>query len=355
MEQAEEAAAEAEAECGAGLHLEAERGVVEAQLVEAVAELLELGGVDREQAAEDHRLDQLEAGQGGLGGAAGVGDGVADAGLGDFLDLRGDEPDLAGAEFAQLLDLGAEAADAVDQVGGAGGHELDLRALAEAAVDHPDEDDDAEVRVVPAVDQHGLQRGVRVAPGRRDLGDDGVEHVLDADAGLGAGEDRFGRVEADDLLDLLADALGVGGGEVDLVDDGHDLVVVLDRLVDVGQGLRLDALRGIDDQQRALARGEAAAHFIGEVDVAGRVHEVELVGHAVLGPLEPHRLGLDGDPALALDLHIVEHLRIAGHLAVAKPAGRLDQPVGKRRLAVVDVGDDGKIPNSVDFLHCAAR
>ena len=63
VEQAEEAAAEAEAERRAGLHLEAERGVVEAQLVEAVAELLEVGGVDREQAAEHHRLDFLEAGQ----------------------------------------------------------------------------------------------------------------------------------------------------------------------------------------------------------------------------------------------------------------------------------------------------
>ncbi len=102
---------------GAGLHLEAERGVVEAQLVEAVAELLEVVGVDREQAAEDDRLDLLEAGERLGGGLAGVGDGVADAGLGDFLDLRGDEADLAGAELAQLLDLGAEAADAVDEVG----------------------------------------------------------------------------------------------------------------------------------------------------------------------------------------------------------------------------------------------
>ena len=75
-------------------------------------------------------------------------------------------------------------------------------------------------------------------------------------------------VEADDLLDLLAHALGVRGGEVDLVDDGDDLVVVLDRLVDVGQRLRLDALRGVDHQQRAFARGEAAADLVGEVDVA---------------------------------------------------------------------------------------
>ena len=64
-------------------------------------------------------------------------------------------------------------------------------------------------------------------------------------------------VEADDLLDLLAHAFRVGARQVDLVDHGHDLVVVLDRLVDVRQRLRLDALRGVDDEQRALARGEA--------------------------------------------------------------------------------------------------
>ena len=84
-------------------------------------------------------------------------------------------------------------------------------------------------------------------------------------------------VEADDLLDLLPHPLGVGGGQVDLVDDRHDLVVVLDRLIDVGQRLRFDALGGVDHEQRALARGEAARHFVGEVDVARRVHQVELV------------------------------------------------------------------------------
>ena len=79
VEQAEEPAAEAEAERGAGFHLEAEAGVVEAQLRDALAQLLEVGGVDREQPAEHHRLDFLEARQRLGGGALGVGDGVADA------------------------------------------------------------------------------------------------------------------------------------------------------------------------------------------------------------------------------------------------------------------------------------
>src|SRR5688572_17381534 len=129
MEQAEEAAAEAEAQSRAGLHLEREGRVVEAQLVQRVAQLLELGGVGREQAAEHDRLDLLEAGQRLGRRLAGVGDGVADAGLGDVLDLGGDEADLAGAELRQVLDLRAEHADAVDQVDGAGLHELDLLAL----------------------------------------------------------------------------------------------------------------------------------------------------------------------------------------------------------------------------------
>src|SRR3712207_7171064 len=45
---------------------------------------------------------------------------------------------------------------------------------------------------------------------------------------------------------------------------------------------------------------------------------------------------LDGDSALLLDWHAVEHLA-ASHLALGEAAGALDQPVGKRRLAVVDM------------------
>jgi hypothetical protein len=46
-------------------------------------------------------------------------------------------------------------------------------------------------------------------------------------------------------------------------------MVVLDRLVDVGERLRLDALRRVHHQQRAFAGGEAPADLIGEVDMAG--------------------------------------------------------------------------------------
>jgi hypothetical protein len=52
-------------------------------------------------------------------------------------------------------------------------------------------------------------------------------------------------------------------------------VVGVDRLVDIGERLGLDALGGVDDEERALAGLERARDLVGEVDMAGRVDEVE--------------------------------------------------------------------------------
>jgi hypothetical protein len=119
-------------------------------------------------------------------------------------------------------------------------------------------------------------------------------------------------------------------------------VVVVDGEIDVGQRLRLDPLAGVDQQQRAFARRQRARDLVGEVDVARRVDQVELVGLAVARVVgEAHRLGLDGDTPLAFQLHGIEHLLL--HLPVAEPAAALNQAVGQRRLAVVDVGDDREV------------
>src|SRR5207247_6079515 len=107
-------------------------------------------------------------------------------------------------------------------------------------------------------------------------------------------QDLVGRL-ADELGDLLGDAVGFGAGEVDLVEAGDQLKAAVDGQVRVGDRLRLDALAGVNDEQRALARGEAARDLVGEVDVAGRVDEVQLVGLAVARLVEDaDGLRLDG-------------------------------------------------------------
>ena len=147
------------------------------------------------------------------------------------------------------------------------------------------------------------------------------------------------------MLDLLGALLGLGRGQVDLVERGDDREVVLDRLVAVRERLRLDALRRVDEQDHAFARGEAAADLVAEVDVAGRVDQVD----DVAVPLEPDVLGLDRDAPLALEVHRVEVL--GAHVARVDGAGQLEEAVGERRLPVVDVGDDAEAADAVERGH----
>ena len=94
-------------------------------------------------------------------------------------------------------------------------------------------------------------------------------------------------VDTEDLFDLRCAPVRVGRGKVDLVEDGHDLEVVLEGLIAVGQGLGLDPLGGVDQQHRPLAGGQRPADLVAEVDVAGGVDEME----GVVAPAAPGRSG----------------------------------------------------------------
>ena len=85
----------------------------------------------------------------------------------------------------------------------------------------------------------------------------------------------------------LLDPLRFGRRQVDLVQYRHHFQALLDGGVAVGDALRLDALRGIDHQQRALAGRQRARHLVGEIHMPGRIDEIELVGLAVVAPCSP--------------------------------------------------------------------
>ena len=77
------------------------------------------------------------------------------------------------------------------------------------------------------------------------------------------------------------------------------------------------------------------------------VDQVEVVDLAVARLVtQGCSLRLDGDAALALDIHRIKDLRL--HLAVRKAAAEVDDAIGQRRFAVVDMGNDGKI---TDVIH----
>jgi hypothetical protein len=77
--------------------------------------------------------------------------------------------------------------------------------------------------------------------------------------------------------------------------------------------------------------------------MAGRVDQLQLVGLTIVRRLveHAHRLGFDRDPTLALEVHRVQQL--GPHCAGIDGVGQLEDPVGERRLTMVDVRDDREV------------
>ena len=225
-------------------------------------------------------------------------------------------------------------------------HHLDHVTRLQAAIDDADVGDHAAVGVVDRVEDHRARRRIGIALRRRHELAHAVHQRLDALTRLARHPQHILRLAADDVRDLLRVLLRVGGRQVDLVKDRNNLKIILHGQVQVRQRLRLDALRRVDQQNRALARLQRARDLVGEVHVAGGVDQMQ---HDLLAgmrtrlrhPRQPHVLRLDGDAALALDVHVVQVL--VAHVARLDHAGHLQDPVRQGRLAVVDVGDDAEV------------
>ena len=180
------------------------------------------------------------------------------------------------------------------------------------------------------------------------LVDDGL-HLDEVDdpeeVGLGADRQlqRHGvRAEAIDhrlhaLVEVRADA-------VHLVDVGDARDAVLVGLAPDGLGLRLDAGDGVEQRDRAVEDAQRALDLDGEVDVARRVDDVD----AVVVPLARRRGRRDRDAALLLLLHPVHRGRALVDLTdLVGATGVVEDALGRRRLAGVDVRHDPDVPGAL--------
>ena len=112
--------------------------------------------------------------------------------------------------------------------------------------------------------------------------------------------------------------------------------------VGIGQGLGLYPLGGVHHQHRPLAGGQGPGDLVIEVHMARGVDEVQGVDFPVLRLIKQvDGPGLDGDAPLTLQVHIVQELVF--HFPLGDGVALLQQAVRQGGLAVVDVGDDGKI------------
>ena len=237
-------------------------------------------------------------------------------------------------------------------VGAAPGDRL---AAADRAVAHAADGQAADVGRRVEVGDVRLQRRALLVGGRRDVLDEQVHQRLEVGAldallerrPAGPGvrvDDReldlvLVRVEVDEQLVDLVDHLGDARVRpVDLVDDEDHRQPRLERLAQDEARLRQRALGGVDQQQHAVDHRQPALDLAAEVGVARRVDDVEL--HAVVA--DRGVLGEDGDALLALEVHRV-HDAVVDVLVGAEGAALPQHRVDQRRLAVVDVGDDGDV------------
>ena len=153
------------------------------------------------------------------------------------------------------------------------------------------------------------------------------------------------RARAEALLDHVHAAHEVRAAAVHLVHvaDARHVVVVGE--APVGLRLRLDARHAVEHHDRAVEHAQRAVHLDGEVDVSRGVDEVDLL----VAPEGGHRGALNRDAALLLLLQVVSGRRGLQILGIVDVDDRVLAPrviqdaLGRRRLAGVDVGDDADI------------
>ena len=229
-----------------------------------------------------------------------------------------------------------------DAVSGAGGHHADLLASGNGAIDHAQVDDDAAIGVILAVEDQRAQRSAAVAFGGRNPTDNILQHGGDIDAVFGGDLRRIHGGQANHILNFMLDALGVRRRQVNLIDHRKYLKTGIDGQIGVSQCLSLHALSCVHNQHRAFTGGQGPGDLIVEVHMSRCVDEVQHIGFAVLGGIfQAYGAGLDGDAALALQLHIIQQLIF--HLTLGDRVTLLQQPVCQRAFAVVNVGDDGEV------------
>ena len=155
-------------------------------------------------------------------------------------------------------------------------------------------------------------------------------------------------VRAQDVLDLLDDAVEVGADTVELVDEDNARNLGFVGVAPVGLRLGLDAAGSAKYPDAAVEYLQRAIDLDREIHVSRGVEQVDLV----LVPLQRRRRRGDRDAALFLLRHPV-HLRLAVmHLtnAVDLP-GMVQEALRHRRLPGIDVGNDADVSQLFDLGH----
>ena len=177
--------------------------------------------------------------------------------------------------------------------------------------------------------------------------DDAAEGVADVGRSLADRQDHGHRLAVQPSVDFFQRAVEVGPFAVHLVDEGDAGDAIFIGLPPDRLALGLDALPGAEHHHAAVEHAQAAFHLGREIDMAGRVDEVD----RIVLPGEGHAGRIDGDAALLLfGVEVGDGGAFVDVAQAVRKAAVKQHPFGDGGLSGVDMGNDADIAKILDIV-----
>ena len=112
--------------------------------------------------------------------------------------------------------------------------------------------------------------------------------------------------DSDDVLNLSHHTFRLRTWQIDLIQYGKYVQIMIQRQIDIGQRLGFDSLRGIHHKNSAVTGRQTPGHLIVKIYMARRIDHIENIFFSILGLVYgTDGLGLNGNPAFPLQIHVV--------------------------------------------------
>ncbi len=328
MQEPQEAATKTESQRHRSLRLKGEGRIVQLQLGKGITQLLVLRGVNRIEAGEHHRLDLFKSPQHAVALTMQQGYRITHLGISNILDTGNHKPHFTGSQLRHFNHNRRKDTHLQRLVSAVGGHQLNLVPFFQGTFKQTHQDNNPLILVIPGIKQQCLQRGSHITLRGWNLLDDLLKDLTGTDPLFGRGQHRIMGVNADDLLNLVFDPLRLGSWQVDLVQYRKDLQVIIQRQIDIGQGLGLNPLGGIHHQQTTFTGRQRAGDLIGKVNMSRRINQIQDILITIISDVgQTNGLGLDGDTPFPFKIHFIQKLVL--HLTGRQRAGILQESVSQ--------------------------
>ena len=146
----------------------------------------------------------------------------------------------------------------------------------------------------------------------------------------------------EEIVDFVEDLLNARVGAVDFIDHDNSGKFGLERLHENVSRLRKRAFARVNQQENTVHHFQRALDLTAKIAVTRRVDDVDLDAAVSDGRV----LGEDGDALFSFEVHRVQdpHRHV---LVGAKRPGLPQHGVDQRRLAMINVSDNGYVSNLV--------